>query len=150
MKYTFKIFVNKEGNIPKQASIDIKEVLKTFAKKNIRITIEKWSNKRSNLQNAWYWGVAINMIVEKLIEYNPVMYADITPEAVHEWLKDQFLDKRLISIAGIEKEISGSTIDLTTTNFMAYKEDIQQFAAEKLGLDIPDPDPNYKQKGVTK
>ena len=144
-KHTFKIFVNQEGKIPKQASLDISEVLKAQAKKNVRITIEKWSNTRSALQNSWYWGVAVKMITEKLKESNPLKYAEITEESVHEWLKAQFLDKRLISIGGIEKELSGSTTELTTTNFMAYKEDIQQFAAERLLLDIPDPVTDYKE-----
>lgn len=139
MKSTFKLFVNPEGKIPKQASIDIADVLKTYTKKNVRITIEKWSNLRSNSQNAWYFGVAVKLITARLKESNPVKYAEITEESVHEWIKAKFLDTRMVEIAGEQKEISGTTTELTTTNFSGFMEDIQQWAAESLDLVIPDP-----------
>ena len=65
-KYTFKIFVNGESKIPKQASIDIANVFKIYTKKHVRITIEKWVNKLSNLQNRYWRGVVVKKFSDKL------------------------------------------------------------------------------------
>ena len=64
----------------------------------------------------------------------------ISKEETHDFLKHKFLVKELVNeeTGEILKSI-GSTSDLTTSEFMDFIAEIQQWAAEFLGINIPDP-----------
>ncbi len=101
--------------------------LKQLEGKEIEITIQKERKKRSNQQNAYYWGCVIAIFADSL---------GYEPEELHEALKWQFLrthsDKPdLPSVR--------STTDLDTAEFTEYIEQIRRFAAEKHGCIIPSP-----------
>lgn len=101
------------------------------------------SNKRSLNQNAYYHGVVVPMVLDGLndIGYNEVK--DVNQ--VHEMLKYLFLKRSLPNINDGEAiQWIGSTADLTTTDFMAYIADIQQWATEYLNIYIPDPNEQIK------
>ncbi len=131
----YVLFVNKQGKLPKQAISDMQKEFISFAGKKIRIKVEKFVKKRSNLQNRWYWGVAVAYISEKTGYF---------PDEVHEFLKKKFLGVKEIKIGNESEEIPNSSAELTTTNFMGYKEQIQAWASTELNVNIPDPDENYK------
>lgn len=131
----YVLFVNKQGKLPKQAISDMQKEFISFAGKKIRVKIEKYSKKRSNSQNAYYWSCCIPPIVEK---------TGFTSDEIHEYLISKFIDnKKDIVVGGESEKVNKRTHDLTTTEFMGYIADIQRFAAEKLDLVIPDPDPLY-------
>lgn len=115
-----------------------KASLKTFAGKPIVITIEKQGRKRSLLQNNYYWGVVIPLVRDGLIHngYNEVKTAD----DAHEVCRAMFLKKEIVSedTGDIIISIRSST-SLSTTEAMGYYAAIQQWAAEFLNIQIPDP-----------
>ena len=108
------------------------EKLKAFIaglKVNIRqkITFEKYVQKRSLPQNAYYHGVVVKMVAD---------YTGMRPEEAHEGLKWMFLKER-----GEYMPTVKSTAKLTTKEFIDYIEQCVIWAAEFLGVVIPDP--NY-------
>lgn len=93
----------------------------------VEITIEKRRKRRTNSQNSYYWGVVIKMICETC------GYRTAEEQAgVHAELKNKFLPKvgRL--------KIAKSTSSLNTAEFNQYIEDVRRWAAEELGIYIPD------------
>ena len=127
--------VNKDGKLPKQLVSDMQAEFVSFAGKKIRVIIEKFVKKRSLLQNGWYWGCAIKLMSE---------HSGYFPYEVHELLASHLLGTHPVKIGSVTKDIPNSTKDLTTTDFMAYKEQIQAFASTEMNVIVPDPDPNWK------
>jgi hypothetical protein len=107
--------------------------------------IEKIFGKRTNLQNAYYFGVVVPAVREGLKE---VGYETESIDEVHEFLKGKFIvlegrkRKRLINkITGEIKYINvvKSSRKLSTIEFNAYLERIIQWSAEYLNVVIPYP-----------
>ena len=129
--------VNKDGvlRIVNRAYFD-KFLKEELAEKEVTIEVKRKTRKRSNSQNAYYHSCVIPILrtAFKDIGHN------LSNEEVHLFLKTKFLK---ISIATENGEFLGekigSTADLTTTQFMEYIMEIQQFAAESLDVVIPDP-----------
>ena len=101
------------------------------------VTIE--SNKhRSSEQNKYYWGCCLPLVRDGLKEAG---YREVkTNEDAHEVLKYLFLKKRIPNEeTGEVIEMLGSTAGLTTVEFNAFIEEVIQWAAEFLGIQIPLP-----------
>jgi hypothetical protein len=94
--------------------------------------------KRSLPQNAYYWGVVVPMVKDGLQQ---VGYNDVKEnEDAHEIMKYLFLKKKMKSeLNDDEIIIAGSTADLKTKQFNIYLEEIWQWAAEYLNIQIPHP-----------
>lgn len=106
--------------------------------KDLAVTIEVKVKKRvrSDVQNAYYWGVVIAMIVERLRELGH----DVDRDLAHEFLKGRFLYSELTDPnSGEVMKIPRKTSELATNEFMEYIEHVKQFAAETLDIYIPDP-----------
>lgn len=116
------------------------------------VTIEPVKHERSASQNAYLWAVPNKMISDA---------TGYEVEEVHEYLcgqhfgwKDKRVPKTPRNPSGVESvPIRTTTTDergkrnvLTTTQFSDYVDFVQRFAAKKLGLVIPDPDPAYLQR----
>lgn len=106
-----------------------KQHILKFRGKTVEITIEERKRRRSNEANAYYWGVVIKMIADTCGYRTSEEFAGI-----HSELKQKFLPK-----AG-RLQIAKSTSSLNTVEFSDYIEKVRQWAAEELGLYIPDPD----------
>ncbi len=110
--------------------------MQSLAGKEVRVTIERLRNSRSGQQNRYYWGAVVPIVCRGL---NEVGYRISEPDT-HEYLKATFLHDHIVNEnTGEFLETIGSTRRLTTTGFMEYIADIQRWAAEFLGVDIPDP-----------
>jgi hypothetical protein len=106
--------------------------------KDLAVTIEVKVKKRvrSDVQNAYYWGVVVAMISERLRELGHDVDRDLT----HEFLKGRFLYSELTDPnTGEVMRIPRKTSELATEEFIEYMEHIKQFAAETLDIYIPDP-----------
>jgi hypothetical protein len=113
------------------------DAIQSFEGKEINITIEKAKKQRSNCQNAYYWGIVI-VILKSCLKSTGNNLSD---NDVHDLLRLKFL-KETISIkeeTGEVIERVKSTTELTTTQFMDYIAEIQQFSAEYFDVIIPDP-----------
>jgi hypothetical protein len=106
--------------------------------KDLAVTIEVKLKKRfrSDVQNAYYWGVVVAMVSERLRELGHEVDRDLT----HEFLKGRFLYSELTDpTTGEVMRIPRKTSELATEEFIAYLEQVKQFAAETLDIYIPDP-----------
>jgi len=110
--------------------------IKIFKDGDYVLTIEKKSKKRSLSQNAYYWGVVVPIVKQGLKDIGYRM----TTETTHDYLKTNF---NIIEIANeINGEIIsfiGSTTEMSTSQMMDYFAKITQWAAEFLGVQIPEP-----------
>lgn len=94
----------------------------------VEVTIAKARKKRSDNQNAYYWGV----VLARIADYSGYRGKDEL-EGLHEELKRMFLPKfgRM--------NITRSTSALSTIEFNNYIEDVKRWAVQELGIYIPDP-----------
>jgi hypothetical protein len=115
-----------------------------------KVTAEPVKNERSTSQNAYLWAVP-NKMISDLTGYEV--------EEVHEYLlgrhfgwKDKKVPKTPRNPSGVESvPVRTTTTDehgkrsvLSPQQFSEYVDFIQRFAAQKLGLVIPDPDPMHR------
>ena len=114
------------------------EVRSMSREKDYDVTVEVKPLKRyrSNFQNAYYWGIVVAMISERLRELGHDVDRDLT----HEFLKGKFLFTELLDPStGEVMRIPKKTSELATDEFIDYMEHVKQFAAETLDIYIPDP-----------
>lgn len=103
-----------------------KTALKIFDGADVTMTIGPRKKKRTIPQNSYLFGGPYKMISD---------FTGQDKESVHAFFKDKFLksyDKGPIPTVR-------STTSLSTKEFIKYYRDIIQFAAEFLGLYIPEP-----------
>lgn len=135
MKYQFLAKV-KDGGLKVSRRSDFVDVLNSFEGKDIVITIDKKKNERSLQQNAYYWGVLIPIVQAALKDAGMKM----SKEETHELLKFKFLQvEKVNESTGEILKFLGSSAELTTTGFMEFIADIQQWSAEYLNTQIPSP-----------
>ena len=91
----------------------------------VSITIKKFTRRRSVSQNAYYWGIIIEILRDH-IGYDP--------DQMHEALKWKFLQIRHSKLPSVR-----STASMSTVEFSTYIDDIKMWAASELEIMIPDP-----------
>jgi len=111
-----------------------------FRNRNIRLTIEPRRKRRSTVQNAYYWGVMVPLIRDGIRELGHYL----SEEETHEFLKKEFNNQEINLENGMFLNIPGSTQDMSTVDFMLFKDKVQHFAANVLGVVIPDPNEQLK------
>jgi len=132
---------NGQINLPKRVG---KEVKQAFEGKPIEVTFQRKRKRRSDQQNRYYWGVVIPLIVEAFIDLGHdelTLGNSESHEAIHAMLKRRFLPDgiTLEDRQGNVYELDPSTTKTTTVEFTEYIERTQVWAAECLGINIPDP-----------
>jgi hypothetical protein len=119
------------------------EIGQAFADKMCEVTIKTAGKNRSNQQNAYYWGVMVQMILDRFVELgnNELHTADAeSREIVHQFLKARFLPPVTVADANGEAiDLPPTTRTQSTVEMMDYFASIQQWAAETLLINIPDP-----------
>ena len=107
------------------------------------VTVKRQHKQRSNPQNAWLWGSVYPMLLEGLLDAG---WDDITSvEDVHAFFKSMFSMHNVVNYStGEIVEIPTSTAIMDTVTFNAYVEQIRRYAREYLNMEIPDPDPNWR------
>jgi hypothetical protein len=133
------IELNGEINAEGKAHIfNQKELTKWFADnagKRFTIKVERLKKKRSTPQNAYYWGVVVPMVRERLYELGN----ECTTQDTHEVLKAKFNTIEVLNTDNVSDEIVQSTKVLSTVGFMEYLDKIQRWANQFLGIVIPNP-----------
>jgi hypothetical protein len=99
------------------------------------VTVERKHAIRSLEQNAYWWGVCVHLVSE---------HTGYTPNEVHELTKQMFLPKKLCftddnGVVKGEYVIGGTTTRLNKIQFGEFIEAFRRWAAEDLGVIIPDP-----------
>jgi hypothetical protein len=122
------------------------KVLNNLEGKDLVLTLEKQTTKRSDEQNGYYWSVVVPMVKDGLIDLG-FDRDELDKDTVHDYLKDRFLKKDLVNEdTGEVITIVQSSKKIDTVQFNEYVADIQRWAAEFLGIEIPDPDPTKSTK----
>lgn len=108
----------------------------------VEIEIFRLRATRSRKQNAYYFGKVLKDIAE---------HTGHSASTLHELLKVKFLSRTevVLDASGdvVDKFVLGkSTSGLKTDEFARYVDEIRQWAAEKLGCVIDDPDPSWRQR----
>lgn len=94
------------------------------------------NNQRSNPQNRYYWGLVVPLIQKGIKD----MGTEITKEETHEFLKARLNCEEIVNKeTGEYVTIPRSTASLNKEQFSDYVGKVQQFAAEFLSIEIPDP-----------
>ena len=93
--------------------------------KDVQVLIEPKANRRSRMENNYYWGVVVALIAEWMGD---------TAEATHEALRWRFLRRTNKRGMWTVK----STAELSTTEFEAYLSEVRQWASVQ-GVFIPLP-----------
>lgn len=118
------------------------DIVKQFEGKEVLLTFELPKKKRSNNQNNFYWGICIPLIQNGLKEVTGE-YKSVN-DIHYKILLPLFAPIReIININTgecLEEKISSS--EMTTTQFCQYILEIQKWASEFLGIDIPNPNEN--------
>jgi len=101
----------------------------------VTVTIARKRATRSLAQNALYWSVYVEVLSE---------HTGYSPDEIHTILKAKFLPKALALCNGDgevrdEFVIGSTTTTLNKNEFSEFLRNIQQWAAEELGVVIPDP-----------
>lgn len=106
---------------------DFERYAATFRDAPIELVLRKRRSKRSDKQNRAYFGIVVAMMAE---------HCGYTTEEMHEALAWKFLG---CTDEGDPLPRRRSTADLNTVEMEEYQAKIRRFAAEDLGLSIPEP-----------
>ena len=131
------------GNLKRNRGL-IKDAIKEYEGKDVLITFEKPKKKRSNPQNAFYYGVVIPIVQNCLRDAGYIMNNDAT----HDLIKLKFLKEVILTNeeTGEVLERVKSTTELSTSQFMDFISEIRIFTIEYFGADIPEPNENITLK----
>lgn len=117
----------KSGKVNFVAAMAWAREVRSLEGQEVEVTIRKRRTQRSLKQNRAYFGLIVSAIAE---------HCGYTKDEAHEALAWRFLR---LGEPDAPLPTRRSTADLTTKEFENYTAQVKQFAAEELGLFIPDP-----------
>lgn len=107
------------------------------------ISIKKVRKQRSNKQNGYLWGCAYPLLLKGMIN---VGWEFATIEQIHEFFKGHFTSEQIVNRdTGEVVEIPSSTSEMDTVTFNTYVDKLREYASEYLGMELPEPDKNWKE-----
>ena len=130
------------GNLTRNRPL-LTKAIESLEGKNVTITIEKTKKKRSNNQNAFYWGVVVPLIRQGLNDlghfYTNNQAHEIAKAHVSEFYPDVIVEEQFIPATKQTIKRIKSTSELTTSEFMDYAHVVGEFATDFLNITIPEP-----------
>jgi hypothetical protein len=116
------------------------EAINSFEGKDLLITFEKVGKKRSNNQNAYYWGVLIP-VLQSCIKNS---WGEIwSKEKTHDFCKMQFnFIEKINESTGEILRVPKSTTENTTTAQEELHIEIRNFISEWFDVNVPLPNEN--------
>jgi hypothetical protein len=129
-----------QGKIEFYAQDYVSHKLQQVDGTDVYVTIKKYRAKRSIKQNNWYYGVAIPMIQEFLLDTQGEKYSkeEVNQYHLNTVIKPNFETKAIFGKVCVIYDIK-RTSDMNTVEFIDFKESIQYYWAE-YDLIIPDPE----------
>lgn len=136
MKLTYTSLV-KDGRLQKNVSERIANDLRQYEDKYVIIEIERRRSKRSDLQNAYYFGC----VVEEQMACFKERWGEIySKNQVHDWNKANiFCTEHIDSATGEIFKIPGSSASKNKMEFEERMEQIRQFFWNRFEWQIPLP-----------
>ena len=122
--------VDEEGQLRPADPVAWRSYLARNKGRDVWVTVRRQQHTRSMSANAYYWGVVVDSIAGHIGE---------SSEETHELLKEKFLTKRAIELLdGKQLDMPPSTRLLSVEEFAAYIERVKVWAAQWLGLHVPE------------
>ena len=116
------------------------DAINSFEGKDLLITFEKLIKKRSNNQNAYYWGVLIPILQNCFSEHCGEIWSK---EKAHYFCKMQFnFIERINESTGEIVRVPKSTTENTTTAQEELHIEIRNFIVEWFDINVPLPNEN--------
>lgn len=117
----------------------ILKAINSYEGKNVLITFEKPKKSRSNNQNAYYWGIVLNIVQQGLLEATGELRSN--NDIHYNILLPMFAPTNDITNLDTGEIVSErmTSSNMSTTQFMEFILDIQKWGAEFLNIDIPNP-----------
>lgn len=113
------------------------EAIKSFNGSDVVITIDKVKKKRSNNQNAFYWGVLIPLMQQGAKD---TWGESWSVDKAHKHLSKLFVFHESVNIkTGLITQTPKSTTELTTTDWEVYVTEIRIYLLENFDIDAPEP-----------
>jgi hypothetical protein len=107
----------------------------SFEGQRVAVTIQKAKKKRSNPQNAYFHGCVVPIVTNAMLDAG----IRTSNTETKEMLKRKFLSEDLPFADGQYLERTKNTSELSTSEFNDFIAQVQQFAAEWLSVEVPDP-----------
>jgi predicted PhzF superfamily epimerase YddE/YHI9 len=117
----------KDGKVVFRRPLDWAKHVRAHEGLEVEVTLKKLRTQRSLKQNRAYFGIIVAAIAD---------HCGYSKDEAHEALAFKFLRTGEPDALLPTRR---STASLTVQEFAAYQEQVKQFAAEELGLFIPDP-----------
>ena len=114
------------------------DAINSFEGKDLLITFEKLIKKRSNNQNAYYWGVLIPILQNCFREHWGEIWSK---KKTHDFCKMQFnFIEKVNESTGEIVRVPKSTTENTTTAQEELHSEIRKFIFEWFDINVPLPD----------
>ena len=118
--------------------------LNDLPKGKYKLTVEKYYNKSTPPQFGWLYACIYPL---SLIALNDAGYEFTNIDEVDQFWKSLFANTEILNReTGEIMNIPKSKSQFVTVDQMAYCEKIRQYCSEYLGVNIPEPDPNWREK----
>lgn len=120
----------------------LEKELNLLPKGRYTLTIEKYKKKKSNPQLGYYYACVLPLFLQGAIDQG---WEITSTDECDIWLKSMFGNKDLINKhTGQIVSIPSLKRDMTTTEFSTFTNQVRDYAAEYLGVVIPDPEVNIE------
>ena len=128
--------MDENGNLKRNRKF-IADAIKSFSGKEIEIIIKRKYKQRSTVQNAFYWGITLPFFQQLFHE----AWGEIRPiEEIHEILKATCNYTEIPNpTTGEVQRIPKSTTELTTSEWMDFELQMDQFARDFFNATLPRP-----------
>jgi hypothetical protein len=145
MKKIKAIGIKEDGKPYRVTNAKIfREQLDALPKGKYQHTVEKYYKKASPPQFGWLYNSVYPL---SLIALNDAGYEFTDIDQVDIFWKTLFANKEVLNReTGEIMRIPLSKSEFLTVDHMTYTSQIRQYCSEYLMTNIPDPDPNWKQK----
>jgi len=113
------------------------DAIKSFNGCDVVLTIDKPKKKRSNNQNAFYWGCLIPLMQ---LGAKDTFGETWSNDKAHKHLSNLFVYHESINVnTGEITKTHKSTTELTTTDWEVYVTEIRIYLLENFDIDAPEP-----------
>lgn len=146
MKLTYhgKVENGKLSLLPSGQRRIAKDLKNEFEGQAVTVTFTKRKKTRSLSQNAYYWAVVLPLLIEGFTDLGNAGLNPNNSEHV-KWMHDEMKKlhlangREVVDANGEVHTLAASSKDLSTVEFVEYIQNIQIWAADCLGIRIPDP-----------
>lgn len=128
----------------------VKQVLRELEGQQVEVCVRPRRNYTSNLQHRYYRGLVLREIVNEIRAQGQTRPngSPFTEPYMHELLAHKFLLETVLidETTGEYMERVKSTTELTAGEMAAYVDAVRKWAFDTFNLEIPDPDPKWKER----